>query len=177
MNISDILKVEIKEIRMLSLFRTFLLVTLMVGSFAQSSNSSNAEIILTVSGKGLDAPIYFDSNDIAKMANAEFATTTIWTEGIQEFKGVSLKDLLDELGISDGGLRASAINDYSVYIPVSDAVKGGPIIAYSLNGKAMSIRDKGPLWLVYPYDLKQEYASEVIYSRSIWQLDRIEITE
>ena len=66
-------------------------------------------------------------------------------------------------------------HDYAVEIPVSDSVEDGPILAYELNGAPMSVRDKGPLWLVYPYDQNPEYRSEVIYSRSIWQLDRIEV--
>ena len=38
----------------------------------------------------------------------------------------------------------------------------------------MSRRDKGPLWVIYPYHDNIDYRSETIYSRSIWQLDRIE---
>ena len=60
---------------------------------------------------------------------------------------------------------------------VEDAVEGGPIIAYRLNGDRMSVRDKGPLWVVYPYDSDQVYQTEVIYSRSIWQLYRIDVIE
>ena len=37
------------------------------------------------------------------------------------------------------------------------------------------MRDKGPLWIIYPYDQNTDYQTEVIYSRSIWQLDRIEV--
>ena len=44
-----------------------------------------------------------------------------------------------------------------------------------MNGDVMLVRNKGPLWVVYPYDENPEYRSEVIYSRSIWQLDRIEV--
>jgi hypothetical protein len=44
-----------------------------------------------------------------------------------------------------------------------------------MNGAEMSIRDKGPLWIVYPYDASDDFRSEVVYSRSIWQLDRIEV--
>ncbi|MDP5360810.1 MAG: oxidoreductase, partial [Paracoccaceae bacterium] len=36
---------------------------------------------------------------------------------------------------------------------------------------------KGPLWVVYPYDMSADYRSEVIYYRSIWQLDRIEVVK
>ena len=77
--------------------------------------------------------------------------------------------------MSSGTLKAVAVNDYAVEIPVTDAVEGGPIIAWERNGSTMSVRDKGPLWLVYPFDSVPAYQSEVIYSRSIWQLDRITV--
>jgi hypothetical protein len=38
----------------------------------------------------------------------------------------------------------------------------------------MSLRDKGPLWIIYPYDSKSDFRTEVVYSRSIWQRDRLE---
>ena len=80
-------------------------------------------------------------------------------------------------GIESGTIQARAINDYTVSIPVSDAVGDGPMIAYRLNGEEMSIRDNGPLWIVYPYDSKSAYQTEVIYRRSIWQLDRLTIAD
>jgi hypothetical protein len=80
-----------------------------------------------------------------------------------------------EMGLNDGRFLATAINDYSVEIPLSDAVEGGPIIAYLMDGEEMSIRDKGPLWVIYPYDSDADFRSEVVFSRSIWQLDRLEI--
>ena len=90
-------------------------------------------------------------------------------------KGVELATLLAALGAEGTVLLAIAHNDYAVDIPVSDAVAGGPVVAYLRNGAAMSMRDKGPLWVIYPFDSKPEYQSELIYSRSIWQLDRIEV--
>ena len=44
-------------------------------------------------------------------------------------------------------------------------------------GAPMSVRDKGPLWIVYPYDQNTDYQSEVVFSRSIWQLNRITIQQ
>ena len=67
--------------------------------------------------------------------------------------------------------------DYAVTIPTSDAVEGGPIIAYEMDGKPMSRRDKGPLWVIYPFDDSAKYRTETIYSRSIWQLNRIKFIE
>ncbi len=137
--------------------------------------------ILTVSGKihGQDTAkkIQFDLAALEAMGQTEFQTTTIWTDGVLTFVGVSLDVLVDRFDVQGGTILASAINDYVVQIPVSDAVPDGPILAYRVNGKEMSVRDKGPLWLVYPYDTHAKYRTEVVYSRSIWQLDRLEFAD
>ncbi len=139
------------------------------------------EVILTVTGNihatNAGDTAQFDLAMLQDIDGTEIATTTIWTDGVQRFKGVSLLELVNVLGVSTGTLLASAINDYTVSIPVTDAVKGGPIIAYLLDGNTMSVRGKGPLWVIYPYDQKAEYRSEVTYTRSIWQLDRIEVSD
>lgn len=105
-----------------------------------------------------------------------FTTTTVWTRGRQRFEGVLLRDLVAWLNVPPGAvLHAHAANDYVARIPLSDATDPGPMIAYLRNGKPMRLRDKGPLWLVYPYDAGAQWQTEVVYSRSIWQLDRITI--
>ncbi|HEV8034818.1 molybdopterin-dependent oxidoreductase [Yoonia sp.] len=134
-----------------------------------------AETLLTVTHEGKVQT--YDLDALKEMGAVTFETKTIWTDGPQSFTGVSLLKLAEELNLEDGVLLASAINDYTVEIPISDAVEGGPIIAYLNNGEPMSVRDKGPLWIVYPYDSDPKYRSELIYSRSIWQLDRIETSD
>ena len=137
--------------------------------------ATKTDIILTVSS-GMDV-LTLDRSDLSKLTVTSFDTSTIWTDGIHTFTGVSVKTLIDLIGVTNGMLRATAINNYAIEIPVSDAVTEGPIIAYLMDGKEMSVRDKGPLWVVYPYDSNPNYRSEVVYSRSIWQLDRIEFVK
>lgn len=139
------------------------------------------EVLLTVSGDievtNAEGSAVFDAEMLAALGEEVISTTTIWTDGVQEFRGVSLAALVSYLGVSSGTLVATAINDYIVEIPVADAIEGGPILAYENNGQTMSVRDKGPLWLVYPYDSDKAYQTEVIYSRSIWQLVKIVFVE
>jgi hypothetical protein len=139
--------------------------------FLASGLAATAEPILTV-----ELPNHtrtFTLQDLAALENVTFTTTTVWTEGDQTFTGVPLNELVNELGLVDGVIQAVAINDYSVSIPVEEALAEGPVVAYLLNGQPMSVRDKGPLWIVYPYSSNPEYQTEVAYSRSIWQLDRL----
>jgi hypothetical protein len=137
------------------------------------------KVILTISGaiEHTNEPglAQFDHAMLSQMKAVTFQTSTIWTDGPQVFTGVALVDLLDDLGAEGTGLHVIAANDYTIEIPMSDVVEGGPILAYARNGSQMTLRDKGPLWIVYPYDLNPAYQSETIYARSVWQVDRIEV--
>ena len=148
---------------------------------AETLPDPSGDIVLTVTGApnstATTGPVAFDANMLKSLGAVTFRTTTIWTEGEHAFTGVPLHVLLEQLGVSTGTIKATAINDYSVAIPVTDAVPSGPIVAYEMDGKPMSRREKGPLWIVYPYDASPDCRTEVIYSRSIWQLDRLEIVE
>lgn len=139
----------------------------------------SGNVILTVTGKigetNADGAARFDLEMLQNLPATTIRTTTIWTTGQQTFVGVSLDAFLKAIDAKGSQLRATAINDYAVVIPVTDAAPGGPIIAYLLDGKEMSVRNKGPLWIVYPYDSSSDFRTEVIYSRSIWQLDRIDV--
>ena len=83
--------------------------------------------------------------------------------------------MIKAIGAKGSKLKATALNNYSVEIPISDAVAGGPVLAYKIDGERLSVREKGPIWLVYPYDENVAYKTETIYSRSIWQLERLEV--
>lgn len=136
-------------------------------------------VILTVSGEiarfNGDGTARFDLEMLRDIGATDIATETIWTSGTPVFTGVELAEFLDYLGAEGEVIDAQAFNDYAVAIPVSDAVEGGPILAYEMDGKVMSRREKGPLWVIYPYDASADYRTEVIYSRSIWQLDRMHV--
>lgn len=151
--------------------------TLATAANAETLAAPTGPVLLSVSGAiantNSENAAVFDLEMLRAIGETEIVTETIWTDGSQTFVGVELEDLLEAVGGDGATINATAINDYSVEIPVTDAIDGGPIVAYELNGNAMSRRDKGPLWVIYPYSSSGDYRTEVIYSRSIWQLDRM----
>jgi hypothetical protein len=137
------------------------------------------EVILTVTGgittsNAKDSAL-FDMELLRSIGESTITTSTVWTDGVHTYSGVSLKALLDTLGVSKGSLEVFAVNDYFSEVPLSDAVDGGPILAYAVDGVPMPLRDKGPLWLIYPYDDDAKYRVEEIFARSVWQIDRINV--
>ena len=131
--------------------------------------------LLSVVGQ-TDARMY-DLKALEAFAPARFTTSTIWTQSPAEFTGVPLRAVLADAGITDGVVTATAVNDYAVQLPLDEMTDDYPIIAYRMDGNTMSLRDKGPLWIVYPYDSDPALQSEVVYSRSIWQLDRLSVID
>lgn len=48
-------------------------------------------------------------------------------------------------------------------------------MARLIDDKPIPVRDKGPLFIVYPFDSAAELRSSTYYERSIWQLKAVEI--
>lgn len=111
------------------------------------------------------------------MEQVEFSTTTIWTEGVVRFSGVPVMHLLESLKAEGTTLRMSALNDYAVEMPTAELENDAPIIATRMNGQTMPVREKGPYWVVYPFDSSAEYRTEGKYAQSIWQLKTLAVME
>ena len=65
------------------------------------------------------------------------------------------------------------MNDYETRIPMSDFNQFNVLLALKRNGEYMPVREKGPLFIVYPYDSSPELKSQKYYGRSAWQLARM----
>jgi hypothetical protein len=148
-------------------------------SSAMDLSVPTGEVVLTVKGKigktNQDQAAAFDVAMLKAIGEVTFDTSTPWTEGVQTFTGVPLGAFLKSIEAEAVTLSAVAVNDYSVQIPMSEALGEAAIIAYERNGEPMSIREKGPLWIVFPYDSALKWRTEEVYSYSIWQLISIDV--
>lgn len=150
-----------------------------VAVYAEAPPTPAGEVLLSVDGTisqtNVGAEAQFDLDALKALGATTFATSTTWTEGTPTFTGVSLKKLLDSVGATGTSVSAVALNNYAVEIPLDSLTDDAPIVAYEIDGETFSRRDKGPLWIVYPYDSSADYRNELIYGRSIWQLQRLTV--
>ena len=137
------------------------------------------EVVLTVSGKisttNGGATAAFDMAMLEAMPKRTTVTETPWTKGTVTFEGPLGSALLDRVGASGTVLKITALNDYAVEVPVEDFRKWPVILATRKDGKAMPVRDKGPIFVIYPFDLDRSLYNEKIFSRSAWQVKSIEV--
>lgn len=135
--------------------------------------------ILTVSGKigvkNVGETARFDMKMIEALPQHSFTTSTPWFDKPVKFTGPLLSDLLAAVKAHGTTLSAVAINDYKIDIPMTDVQKYKVIVARLLNDKPMTVRDKGPLFVVFPFDSSAELRNSTYYERSIWQLKALDV--
>lgn len=143
---------------------------------AQPAGDQARRVVLSISGRITSGGRQdFTLEELEALGTAEIQTQTPWTVGMQRFSGVPLQTLLAKVGSLGETLRMSALNDYAITMPASDAREHGVLLATRLGGQPMRVRDKGPLWVIYPFTTKPQLDNTAYYERSIWQLRKIEV--
>ena len=117
----------------------------------------------------------FDIASLEKLGMVSFQTSSPWYNGRTKFEGVPMSKLMDYIGAKGNVVNVIALNDYATAIPLSDFKKYNAILALKVNGEYRRIRDKGPAFIVYPYDSLPELNNQIYYSRSAWQVSKMKI--
>ena len=150
-----------------------------VGSYADVLPAPKDKTILTIKGKignknvkGDNNKVYFDREMLNSLPQKRIATTTRWTQGKQVFEGVDIQDLMNYVGAQGKSLKAVALDGYiTPVIALKDLKKYGVILATKKNGKTLRIRDKGPIWMMYPIDEHPELKNDILIQyKLIWHL-------
>lgn len=149
------------------------------GAAAGPLHAAGDAIVLVISGRvqrpnaGLRAQ--FTMASLERLPQTSFTTRTPWYADARRFTGPLLRDVLGAAGAQGRVLRVSALNDYRVDVPFEDAQHHDVIVARLIDGQPMAVRDKGPLFMIYPFDTDPGLRSAVYYNRSVWQLKAIEV--
>jgi hypothetical protein len=148
---------------------------------AKNDVSSREHVLLQVSPTykpGADSlSVNFDRSRLDDLPQHEFTTSTIWTVGDLSFSGPSLLDILAAADVSGSTVHLVAANGYEVRMAWEEIEETVPIVATKIDGAPFSVREKGPLWVIFPYDLDASYRTEAVYALSIWQLTDVRVSK
>lgn len=136
-------------------------------------------VVLSLSGRlrrpNRGAVAVFDMAMLERLPQTSFTTRTPWYAQARRFTGPLLRDVLSAVGNHGSLMRAGALNGYRVDIPVDDAQRYDLLLARLLDDKPMPVRDKGPLFIIYPFDQHASLRNTLYFSRCAWQLNAIEL--
>ena len=154
--------------------RTFMYLSIYVTWLLSTSISANADTLLSITIND-HARITLTEEDLLALPQVTIETSTPWDEEEITFSGPTLKALLTRYNITEGELNLYASNRYQIQVPWDYIEDTTPIIANRMNGNPFSRRQRGPLWLIFPFDSDDRYRSYEVSAMSIWQLISIEI--
>ena len=147
---------------------------------AHALDAPNGRVVLTVAGSigetnTPNSTADFDLEMLDRLGAHIVETDTPWTNGVITFEGALFRELLGALDANGDTIIAKALNDYRVEIPMAEVLEYDVILATKIDGKPISVRERGPIWVIYPWNDNIELRKEITYTRSIWQLRHLEI--
>ena len=152
---------------------------LQCGPPAWALEPAKGKVLLSISGRldntNVDGRADFDLAMLDALPQHSFVTGTPWFRSARKFSGPLLRELLAMVGAQGQTLVAVALNDYKVAIPLDDVRRYPVLLATRLDDELMRVRDKGPLFIIYPFDAHADLRSERFYSRAAWQLRHLEL--
>lgn len=118
----------------------------------------------------------FSMEELLEMPQTTVVTKNDYVDETTEFQGPRLSTLLERFEIDRSEtLKMVALNDFAAELPASDAYDYEVILAVLRDGEEMSVRDKGPIWVIYPMDDHPELQDEAYNDRLVWQLKEISV--
>lgn len=155
------------------------MIGLPVISHANDLTKPEGTVILTVSGHinntNIGNEAQFDRQMLEQLPQTKITTHTPWTEGQHVYEGVLLSVFLKHIKASGDQLVAIALNDFRTEINL-ESIKNYPVLlAIKKDGASMRVRDKGPIWIIYPLSDYSELDTNQYYENMIWQLRSLEV--
>jgi hypothetical protein len=149
------------------------------GAKADPLPEPTGTVVLTIGGKvrrtNLDGHAAFDMAMLEALPQRSFSTKTPWYAQPRKFTGPLLRDVFASVGGQGQTIRAIALNDYRIDIPFEDVTRFDVVLARLLDDQPMTVREKGPLFMIYPFDSTPILRNALYYSRSVWQLKAIDL--
>jgi hypothetical protein len=144
------------------------LLCLPAAAMARDLGTPTGPVVLTVTDAA-GGTWSLDRAMIEALGWQTITTVTPFTEGPQEFAGIPLSTLAEATGAEGTVIEAVAINDYTAQIPAAHMAEHDVFLALDLNGVPMRVRDRGPVWIIYPSETVDAPAQR-FDSLMVWQL-------
>lgn len=144
---------------------------MLITTGAPSAARHYLEVVVTEDGQSRS--VLIEETDFQNLPQTTIVTDTRWTEGEARFTGVLLRDLLEHLELPIREVTARALNDYEAVIPASDIETIDVLVANRMNGQPMPVREKGPLWIIYPLSERPDLLGPETEEKMVWQLHNL----
>jgi len=137
--------------------------------------SASQRIILTVTGPTGTLQT-FTHAQVEALGTYRLTTKTFWPDDDGTYEGVMLADVLKQAKLdTQAKVQVTALDGYSVAIPSEDWTRWQVLLATRRDGRPLTVRNKGPLRLIFPMALDTKLAVRSMGGHWAWMIKSIGI--
>lgn len=96
--------------------------------------------------------LIFSEQQLQALPQKTFTTKHTWWTSAQEFSGPLMVDAIKQVCPSAEKIYLRSLDQYSVMVDLTKVAKYEPILALKIDGKPLTIREKGPIWVMIDTD-------------------------
>lgn len=120
--------------------------------------------------------LVLDRNELESFPQTSFSTVSPYLDGKVQFSGPTLARVLEAFGVSgETQITLTALNDYKVTGTLEELLSLDAIIATRRDANTMSVRNRGPFWIILPLSQRPELDEPDFHRYMVWQLSGIEL--
>ncbi|MBD1574469.1 hypothetical protein HC725_14495 [Vibrio sp. S17_S38] len=134
---------------------------------------SQAEVLLTLESSSGYRKI-LSREELEALPQESFTTSTPWTKNPHTYQGPRLSLVTSNFPQPFQSIKVYGINGYAYDIKEKELKKYPFILAMKQDGKRMALRNKGPLWVLLPFNQYPKVDSiDEMLNKFVWQVNRI----
>ncbi|WP_022942330.1 molybdopterin-binding oxidoreductase [Psychromonas hadalis] len=141
--------------------------------FLAHSLFASEKVLLNIHSVSQSVNEFYTLKQLQKLPQHEIKITIPWTDEEHIYKGPYLEDVFSSAGIEGRWLTLYALDHYQVSFNYQRIKKYNPILGLQIDGELLTIRSKGPIWLILPVNEYKELEAAVYNDYMVWQLIKI----
>ena len=152
---------------------TFLFLFLAVSCSLQATE----KILLDINFSSGQGDRQYTLSQLLQLPQHEITTNLPWTEEPHTYSGPYRGDVLKSVQATGQWLCFEALDKYKVTLNYQRIKAFKPILALKRDGSFLTIRTKGPIWLILPVDDHAALDAALYNDFMVWHLVKIGVQE
>jgi hypothetical protein len=140
-------------------------------------SAASEKVLLKINSDVREVREQYTLSELLHLPQYEVRTNTPWTNEMHTYSGPYLEDVFALAGVRGNEITLYALDHYQISFNFESIKKYKPILALAVDSELLTVRTKGPIWVVLPLDDYSELNAALYHDYMIWQLVKINVNE
>ena len=133
-----------------------------------------SDVLFSIRLKGSDTVFAVTRDLVRKVGLHGYKAVLPGGDGASQMvRGPLMRDLIAASGLTGTKIWVKALDGYEMDVPMEELKQVDVLAVTEVDGKPLTVRDRGPSWLVYPTVDRPDLRDPIHEARSVWQIKEL----